>query len=167
MIPNLQDLPPVPPDEPSLLKRLIRPLLTGGVMAVLFGGLMWLYVRGIREVSRQETGLRQGLESIGADLWRSGKADEIRFMDDRLPAEIERLRSLVGLSPTIVVTPPGENAGKPNRTHELIYMKGNRPVLLVSLWVEEAEGLVDIVAFETGEEFGGGPREQERPVRPH
>ncbi len=162
MIPNLKDLPPIPPPE-SPLKLLIRPLLAGLVMAAMLGGMIWLYLGALRETARQDTNIIQGLEGIGADLWMSGKAAEIRFMEDELPEEIARLRATVGFSPQIVVMPAEGEAGKPRSTHELIYMKGNRPVLRVSFWVDETEGLVDVVDFQPGSGFEGAPGDSEIP----
>lgn len=154
MIPNLKDLPPIPLPE-SPLKRLVRPLLGGLLMVGMLGGLLWLYVAGIKETTRQEVNIIQGLQGVGADLWMYGKAAEIRFMEDELPKEIARLRDAVGFDPEIVVVLSTGQAGRPRSTHELMYMKGNRTVLSVSLWVDETEGLVDVVDFQTSPGFDG------------
>jgi hypothetical protein len=152
MIPNLKDLPPIPMPEPPL-KRLLRPVLAGLLMLAMLGAVIWLYLSAIRQTARQDVNILQGLQSIGSDLWMTGKAAEIRFMEDQLPMEIARLRSTLGLSPEIVVMRSEAEAGKPRSTHELIYMKGNRPVLRISFWLDEAEGLVDVVDFQTGAGF--------------
>jgi hypothetical protein len=162
MIPNLKDLPPIPPPE-SPLKPLIRPLLAGLLMAAMLGGLIWLYLGALRDTARQDMNVIQGLEDIGSDLWMSGKAAEIRFMEDDLPAEIARLRATVGFSPQIIVMPSEGGAGKLRSTHELVYMKGNRPVLRIFFWVDETEGLVDVVDFQPGSGYEGAPGDSEIP----
>jgi hypothetical protein len=148
MIPNLNDLPPILPDEERPLKRLLKPLLGLLMAGALAGGLIWFYTVGLKTVATQEAGLQEGLEAVASDLWLNGKAPEVRRIEPDLISDIETLRAGGELMPSIVVLPSEPVPGRPRSTHELLYMKGNRPLLAIQVNVDEGEGKMDIVSWQ-------------------
>lgn len=148
MIPNLNDLPPLLPDEERPLKRLLRPLLALLVVLVLAGGLIWFYTVGIKQAATQEEGLMEGLQAVASDLWLNGRAPEVRSIDPDLIEDIKSLQTGGELLPSIVVVQAEPEPGRPRCTHELMYMKGNRPVLTIQVDVELEEGKIDIVSWQ-------------------
>ena len=154
MIPNLNELPPFP-EAPHPLKRLVRPML--GLLVGLFfvAGLTWFYKVGLRRMADQEVNVIDGLRAVAHDLWMEGAAREVRRTDPALVAEIVRLRGTVGLSPKIIAIPVEHQTGPFRATHQLLYLKGNQQVLQILVFLDETEGRVDILAFQTHPEFAG------------
>lgn len=152
MIPNLNELPPIP-EKDHPLKKLIRPLLAFLVAAAFTGGLIWFYTTGLRQAATEEMNVMGGLRSLAADVWLKGSAPEIRVEDPDLTTEVARLRKQLGITPSIVVVEAENRAGQPMASHELIYVLGERQVLSIRIYLDQTEGKVDLLTFRTGPEF--------------
>ena len=152
MIPNLSELTP-PQEEKRSLKKLVRPALALLVLLAFGGGVVWFYTIGIHKIAREETSILGGLNAVAGDLWTTGTAAEIRVMDPELLSELARLRLRQDLNPEVVVLPAQNGAGQVTASHELIYLQGQRQILLVRVYLDQQEGKVDVVSFVTGPEF--------------
>lgn len=152
MIPNLNELPPLPEEE-SPLKKLVRPLAGGLLLLVAVGGLLWVLSYGVGRIADTEMNVLGGLRGVAADLWQTGTAPEIRLQDPDLAGEITRLRAASLGHPEIVVVPAEPGAGTAKGTHQLIFLSGTRPMLTISVFFDEMETKVDILSYETGKDF--------------
>lgn len=154
MIPNLNELPPLPEVEHPL-RKLVRPILAGLMLLAAAGGLFWLFSTFARQTAQEELNITGGLRGVAGDLWSTGTAKEIRIADPDLTTELARLRNLLGYVPRMVVSDAQNRAGQPMATHQLFYFAGEREVLSIRVFLDVEEGKVDVLSYRTHPEFAG------------
>ena len=152
MIPDLNALPPLPEEEHPL-KKLVRPALALCFLIIAGACLIWFLTDGIKKLANEEVNVMGGLRSLASDLWTTGSAPEVKFIDPDLITELARLRRRVGLTPAIVVAAAENRAGQPIASHELIYFQGDKHVLVIRVFLDVAEGKVDVLSHRTGPEY--------------
>lgn len=140
-------------EEDRPWKKLVRPFLGLLLTLAITAGAIWLYTAAINDAAKKEMSLSDGLQGIAEDLWSTGAAPEIREMDPDLPGEIARLRVTAGPVLQVMVLPTENLPVRSRGTHELLYLSGQRKVLTIEVFVDEAEGKIDVLSFQTDPGF--------------
>lgn len=152
MIPDLSKLPQIP-QEPSPLRRLIRPVLVFVVILALGAGVVWYMKVGVEDYARDEMGVTQGLNSVAEDLWLKGNAPEVRVPDPELAKQVLRLRARLSGAPRIVVSTAENRPGFATASHEIIYLKDNIQILTIRIFLDKDEGRIDLLGFRINPEY--------------
>lgn len=134
--------------EPVREKSPAGPLrsLLAVLLVLTLGGGIWYYMRSIDEGVSTEMGINEGLRAVGADLWKTGTAAEVREMDPELIARIIEIRSALPEKVRIAVAPAENGPGLPVATHQILYFTGEMQVMSIRVNFDSAETKVDVLS---------------------